>query len=140
MLKHLLIIIAIIFCDLLLTGCAGTAGKMEKPDLEQRLTDLGYSDRQPINSISEYQLDGWQYVDEQHLIINSGPGVHYLVELHDICYDMRYADNIRFNTSINRLMTGDQVIASHYPDIKQTCSIRRLYQLKKTDEDYIENQ
>ncbi len=76
MLKRHIIIVSIIITSLMLMGCIQSTDTREKVDLDLRLAKLGFSDIKSIQSISKFQLHGWQYVNDQHLIIHSSPAVY----------------------------------------------------------------
>ena len=106
--------------------CADSSG------LEKKLARQNYQQGESVDYIYNYELDGWNYVDPNHIVIHTGPSQHYLISLMNSCHDLSTAENIAFTTTTNRLTKFDKLIVRGAGNIKQDCQITQIQTLTKS--------
>ena len=122
-----------------LVACAASQeqaqGLDEKPTVTEILLAKGYVAGAQVRRIQNYRLNGWSYVDSQHVIMTSGVSDRYLVTLKSPCYDLRGAITIGFSTTIGNLSDHDRLIVRAPGDFTDTClidTLHELHRMKKT--------
>ena len=88
-----------------------------------------------VDSINNYALDGWNYVDDNHIVINTGPSKQYLITLMTSCHDLSAAENIAFTTTVNRLTKFDKLMVRGTGGMVQHCPITQINTLTKNHND-----
>lgn len=126
MYKHRAWIVAA--AGLMVSACA--AEPATGPSLEQRLAKRGYQTGDTVQSVQNYSVDGWNYVDDQHIIVNAGPSRDYLVSLTAPCIELGQVEHIAF-TSTNTALTPFDELLVHRNGIDQRCPIGELRQLRR---------
>jgi hypothetical protein len=106
---------------------AGDKGKT----LTEKLEKYKYQQGAPVESINDYELDGWNYIDSTHIVIHTGPSRHYLISLMSSCHDLSTAENIAFTTTTNELTKFDKLMVRGAGDIVQHCPITQINALTK---------
>lgn len=115
-----------------LLGACATPNEGPKPlGLDQQLSELDYVMGPPIDRIRNYQLSGWNYVDNYHFIMRAGVRDHYLITLRSYCPDLSTATSIGFTTTVGSLSTADAVLVRGPGNILDRCRIRYINRLEK---------
>lgn len=116
-------LIVIFMIPLMAAACATTPFALdEKYDLGNELEEA--------TQIYKYRVMSWEKVDNQSLILQTGPNEYYLIILH------RPAYNLVFNESIGISHTGDMVkpgydqVYVYDPVGKDSYIIHKIYKLK----------
>lgn len=83
---------------LLVNGCASSPLVIDKkyrfPEFEQ------------VDSISRLNLDGWEVIDHQSLIVHTGASSSYLLVLRNRMPDLNFAETVLFSSTGNRIEAG----------------------------------
>lgn len=116
--------------SLALAACVSTS---EQPSLEQRLSDRGYRQGEAIRDIQNYRLNGWNYLDSKHLIIDTGPSQRYLVSLRIPCHELSTVETIGFTNTAGQLTKFDSILLRDSAGIRRDCPIDNIYKLEKTE-------
>lgn len=119
-----------LFMACLLTGTAATAD--DSPPLESRLSKLGYTQGEPVKSISNYRVDSWNYIDDKHVMISTGVSSRVLLTLLSTCPDLSSAEHIGFSSTANQLTTFDRIVVRGAGGIRHDCQITEIHQLNST--------
>ena len=101
--------------------------------LEQQLAERGYTQGEAVRDIQNYRVDGWNYLDSQHLIINTGPSDRYLVTLRTHCHALSSTESIVFTDTAGRLTRFDSVVVEDSAGLRRDCPIEALEKLQKLD-------
>lgn len=112
-----------------LTACATGNANLS---LEEKLAKREYSQGKEVDEVSNYRVDGWNYLDEKHVILNAGPSRNYLISLTIRCTDLRSAEAIGFTSTNTRLTRFDKIVVGTETG-ERSCSIDRIYQLDKME-------
>lgn len=99
--------------------------------LQQKLTRLGYTQGEKIDKIHDYKVDGWNYLDDKHIMIYTGPSQRYLVTLMTTCHDLSTAEHIGFSTTVGQMTKFDKLIVRGPGGIKQDCPITSIHKLDR---------
>lgn len=94
---------------LLLSACGSTPTQPPK-SLQDKLTDKGWVLGDKVDEIDNYRVDGWNYLDEEHVIFSAGPSRDYVVSLMSPCQNLRSANAIAFTSTGTRVTTLDKVV------------------------------
>ncbi len=115
---------------LVLAACASAT-----PDplsLERELEQRRYALGEPVERIRDYRLNGWNSVDNTHLIIHTGPSDAYLLTLRSPCHNLRTAENIALSTTAGSLTRLDKVVVRSAPDgYTEHCVIVEMNELER---------
>ena len=98
-----------------------------------KLAKLGYMEGDTIDRIENYRVDGWNYLDDQHILIYAGPSQRFLVTTLNKCPDLSSAEHIGFTSTTHAITKFDRLIVRGAGGIVQYCPITELRKLRKTD-------
>lgn len=124
---------------ILLTACNQTPTKAPtSPD--ELASQKGYTLGEPVDKIMNYKINGWNYINSQALIINSGPSRNFLITLKRRCYDLSGQEVIASTSTGSAMRAGfDAIIVKrdsmgNLLDAADTdkCYIDKIYKLEKT--------
>lgn len=125
--KHILLLTLMV----LIAGCAGqggTSARSEPETLDQRLASLGYQGRTEVKDIKNYQLNGWNVVNNQAIVIKSSPKRHYLLTFARRCQDLTSAETLRIDSSANVVTRFDKVVVRS-TGMNNHCPIEGIFEL-----------
>lgn len=117
------------FFALLVTMIVGCASQPERT-LEEHLSDLGYRLGETVDRIQNYKINGWNYLDDRHLIFDGGPSQKYLITLQIDCSETRGAEHIGFTSTVSSVTKFDKVVAAT-PIGPRSCPIESIQKLYK---------
>ena len=120
--KHLTILILL----LLLSACE--TNTRERPDF------LAYANAEGLTAlkkVQQFRFQGWQPLDDRHLILRSSQQRSYLIRLMSPCTELPFAQQIflqqDFATILNTKFDSIKVPGQ----FTQECSIEQIFQLDK---------
>ena len=113
-----------------LAACAAKPGP--QPTLEQKLAERNYRLGESVERILQYRLDGWSYLDREHVIMQTEPSTYYLISLRQPCHGLMSAETIAFTTTTNQLTKFDKLLVKSSGSMIERCYIDALHKLKKT--------
>lgn len=100
--------------------------------LAEKLARQHYQQGDVVDTVNDYELDGWNYIDPTHIVIHTGPSRHYLITLVNRCHDLSGAENIAFTTTARQLTKFDKLTVRGAGGIRQDCHIRQINALIRT--------
>ncbi len=122
----------------MLTACTQAPTKAPtSPD--ELASQKGYTLGEPVDKIMNYKIDGWNYINAQALIINSGPSRNYLLTLKRRCPDLSGQEVIASTSTGSSMQAGfDAIIVKHdnmgnllNSSDTEKCYIDKIYKLEK---------
>ena len=120
--KEIILLIMIVF----LSACQ--ENKHQRPDYQ---AFIDAENLQQKDRIQQFRFQGWQPLDDRHLILKSSQRRIYLVRLMSSCIELPFAQSIKlkqdFDTTLNAKF--DSIIVPG--QFRQECSIDRIYELSK---------
>ncbi len=101
--------------------------------LQQKIAKFGYSQGDAVDTIQNYKVDGWNYLDDRHIMLYTGPSERYLIGLMIDCYNLSTAETIGFTSTVSQLTKFDKLVVKggHMPH--QDCPITDIHKLNKVD-------
>lgn len=115
-------IVAVIL-SVFLTACASEPKQLEAPN------KYVFSDLTEVDVITDWRLDGWTEIDENSLIVRTGPKTSYLLILTRPNYDLKMAQGIIVSTTAGSVKARfDAVSTLRKKDIRYP--IARIYELE----------
>ncbi|WP_028008294.1 DUF6491 family protein [Solimonas flava] len=114
----------------LLGACAATPPGQKPKTLEQKLDDKGYELGKPVDRIVNWTINGWGYIDDEHVVFSAGVSRDYLVTLLGPCNDLSSATTIGFTAMGSEVTRFDKLITRNM-GFSQQCPIRELHELKR---------
>jgi hypothetical protein len=99
--------------------------------LEERLATLGYRQGEPVKSVWQIDIDGWQYLDKRHMVLGTGPGRTYLIEFSYPCRNLNFSNRIAYSTTVGTLTTLDKIVSIDSGGFPEHCLIGEIYRLEK---------
>lgn len=112
-----------------LVACASGNAKLS---FEEQLAKRDYRQGEEVKEVHNYRINGWNYLDEKHVIFNAGPGRDYLLALKIRCIDLRSADTLGFTSTNTRLSRFDKVVVATETG-ERSCPIDKIYELDKIE-------
>ena len=113
------------------SGCA----LMPKASLQSQLAKGGYQVGPTVDDISSFRINGFNVIDDTHVVLDTGPSSRYLVSLRTRCTMLPFATRIGFtSTPSNRLTRLDSLIVADRPGV-QRCPINQIQKLDKLKSD-----
>ena len=126
--KHLPFVIVV---TLLLASCA-TADNRTRPNLEQRLLEMGLQLGESNSHIPRYRINGWSAIDDLNLIITAGVNDKYLIRLSSPCLGLEGSFFIGFTTPMTRLGRFDRIVVRSIERGREYCRIQDIVHLEKS--------
>ena len=129
-LKKRVLLIAVTMISL--TGCSGRSNRLAQLESNRQIIDQFISAHQLVSksSILSFRYHGWQLVDEQHLVIDSGPERYYLIRFRSICDDLRFTQGIIVKQQTSNLSAKFDRIRA-VPEGNIDCHIDQIYPFSK---------
>src|SRR5690554_3799693 len=84
---------------LLLTACSQTPSR-ESDNMDEVLEDMQLSMDRTVDSIRDYRIDGWRYVDRHHVILTAKRRENYLLSFTTPCQGLSGAFSIGFTSTV----------------------------------------
>ncbi|MFT4047957.1 MAG: DUF6491 family protein [Solimonas sp.] len=114
----------------LLAACASSPPAQKPKTLDDRLADRGYKLGGDVQTIMNWNVDGWAYVDDGHVVFNAGPSRDYLLTVDTTCTGLRSANAIAFTSTVDAITKFDKLIVRNN-GFSDQCQIRELHELKR---------
>jgi hypothetical protein len=128
MAQRIVIAVAALLSAAFLTGTVFAA---DAKTLQQKLQRLGYEQGESVEKVQDYKLDGWNYIDDQHIMIYTGPSERFLVGLMGRCHDLSTAEDIGFSSTVSQLTKFDKLVVKGPGGMKQNCPITEIHRLNR---------
>jgi hypothetical protein len=125
------------FISLLLTtfiaACSSTNTTSTNSTPSELAISKGYTLDQPIKSIKNYRLSGWNYVNSKAVIISTRGSDQYLLTLKNACHNLNHQSSIGTTATVNELYAAfDAVVVRDENNFEIKCYIDEIYKLTKT--------
>jgi len=127
--KHLFSLVAAM---LFVSACAGNALKTPA-SLDTLLHDREYVQGEQARDIKSYRISGWQSLDDQHIIINTGVSDDYLVTLNYPCSEIKFTEVVALTSTFNQVSKFDTLLVSDSAGFVRRCPIVSIHKLDKID-------
>ena len=135
--KKLILVLSV----LALVACAGAPGptlinplatqtEREKA-LDMKLEKMGYINKKPTERIGYTRFSGWNYLDDQHIMVTFGANKHFVIKFKSQCYDAQYAQTLRFDTVMSSITPNDRAYLGRNVRSMQPCWIDEIYTIEK---------
>lgn len=123
-------IVGIFILALLLTSCAtGQIILPEKYMLDRQL--------ETATEIYKYRIMDWDQVDQQSLLLRTGPSDYYLLVLKRPATELMFTNRIALTSSASLIRAGmDKVILFSPGSIKVTYIIEKMYRIRGNQQMY----
>ncbi len=82
-----------------------------------------------VKRIQQFRFQGWQPLDDRHLILSSSHRKGYLIKLMSVCSELDFANNIKLKQEFGTILNAkfDSIIVPG--QFNQECTIDRIYVL-----------
>lgn len=117
--------------SLLLAGCADTP--RSESNIEDVLVDMEMAEDRRVDSIRDYRIDGWRYVDRYHVILTAGQNENYLVSFMTPCTGLNGAMSIGFTSTTGGVTEFDDIVVEGPGRMVEVCAIKEIVRLKDSD-------
>ncbi|MDA0978507.1 MAG: DUF6491 family protein [Proteobacteria bacterium] len=126
MIRHLALLTFIVAFA---TGCTTPRPVDSANHLTAALERLGVTRGDSVKTIQSFRINGWQAIDERHLVLTAGVHDHYLLTLAQPCRELRMAFGITFDTATPSLSRMDSVVVNAFHGPLERCSILDIIRL-----------
>lgn len=118
-----------LLASVMLAACASSPSSQPK-SLDDKLAERGYKQGGAVERIVNWNIDGWSYIDDEHVVFSAGPARDYLVTVLVPCNGLSSANTIGFSSTINAVTKFDKLVVRNSGFTDQ-CQIRELHELKR---------
>ena len=126
-------------CFLLTFGLFSCGGTPDKPlSLEDELESREFLIGKPVDSIRNYRVNGWNYIDDMYIMVTSGVSDEYLIGFGSSCREVKWASNIAFTNTAGRLTKSDKIIVNASGGFTEQCYIKSIFKLEKMEDDALQ--
>lgn len=116
---------------LLLLALAGCSAPGERgASIEEQLARRSLQAGAEAGAIHNSRISGWNSLDDRHLIVQTGPGSHYLVTLLARCEGLRHSETVGFSSTTNRVTRFDVLVTERPGNIVERCPIDSIRELE----------
>ncbi|WP_437883575.1 DUF6491 family protein [Pseudomonas sp. LRF_L74] len=116
---------------LLLAGCAGAPKLDESAPLDERLARLGYRQAEAVDQVQRFDIDGWQYLDKQHIVLGQGVGRAYLISFSRPCRNLAFSNTLGYSTTVGNLTKLDRIVSTDGSGFPEHCLVGEMHRLEK---------
>ena len=120
-----------IFFGSLALVVAACASAPDTGSLDQRLAVRGWAVGEPVKRVQNYRINGFNSLDRNNVIINTGPSSAYLVTVRRPCEGLDYAESVAFSTTVGNLTDKDQLLVRGNGGFVERCPILGLRELER---------
>jgi hypothetical protein len=100
--------------------------------LDETLKAQGYRIAEPVDRVYNYTINGWNYVDRDHLILLDGVNRHYLVTFRNQCHGLPGSALVAYTTTASQLTAFDKfLVKDPASKIIDRCYIESLHRLDR---------
>lgn len=114
-----------------LAACATSAGQPKA--LDELLAERNYRLGEEVDRIHDYRIDGWNYVDREHLILRDGVRRNYLVTFVRPCNGLQGSEVIAHTSTISALTRHDRFMVREAGNFVDQCYVKALHRLEKME-------
>lgn len=107
-----------------------TSAALDQTEIDDIVSDLGYTNATPIEKIYNPRVNGFNTVNSDSIVLNAGPMQRYLVTFTTHCYDVEFSQKIGFTTTLSQLTKFDNIIVSNRGTGREVCPIQDIYKLE----------
>lgn len=119
---------------LLLNACIASQTKPQT--LEQKLAEMGYALGPSVDRIYRFRVNGWNYLDREHVMVLVNASDRYLISLRVDCNALFGAEVIGFTNTVSYLTTFDTLLVrDNSTRILDRCPIEFMNELEPTTPD-----
>ncbi|MGQ9425517.1 DUF6491 family protein [Gilvimarinus sp. F26214L] len=115
-----------------LVSCAQTPPNEES--VERTLTDMNLTEDRTVDSIRDYRIDGWRYVDRYHVILTGRGKENYLVSFLTPCLDLQGAFSIGFTSTAGGVTRFDDIVVRGPGGRAEVCPIKEIIRLRDSEQ------
>lgn len=120
---------AVLLSVVLVSACAGQAPR-DEVGVNEALTDMDMVRDRTVDSIRDYRIDGWRYVDRYHVVLTAGQNESYLISFMSPCLGLNSAFSIGFTSTTGGVTEFDDIVVEGPGGIAEVCSIQEIVRLR----------
>ncbi len=91
------------------------------------------------NRVTQFRFQGWQPLDERHLILRSNQSKSYLIKLNAFCNELPYAQSILLDQTSRSTLVAKFDAIKVPGQIPQKCTIDSIYEMDKVQKQALLN-
>jgi hypothetical protein len=126
----LLILLAVV--PFFFTACTQTPERT-RADVESTLNEMDLARDRTVQSIRDYRIRGWRYVDPYHVVLTSGRRENYLVSFMTPCFGLNSAFAIGFTSTAGGVTEFEDIVVEGPGRRAEVCPIREIVRLKDSE-------
>lgn len=123
--------IAALLACAVLTACAGIP-ETPPPSLSEQLLKLGFRQGGAVATVPGFSLSGWNYINEEHIVVDNGPGSDYLLTFSFPCRDLAWMDRIGYTTTAGTFGRMDKIVGRHM-GMPVNCPVAEIHKLERVE-------
>lgn len=116
---------------LLLAACAPTP--RSERSVENTLSDMDMIKDRTVDSIRDYRIDGWRYVDRYHVILTAARNENYLVSFMSPCLGIDGSFSIGFTSTTGGVTQFDDIVVQGPGGRAEVCPIKEIIRLRDSE-------
>ncbi len=108
----------------------------------KRIDYAAFIDAQELvskNRVTQFRFQGWQPLDERHLILRSNQNRSYLIKLNTFCNELPYAQSIIMDQTSRSTLVAKFDAIKVPGQLPQKCTIDSIYEMDKVQKQALLN-
>jgi hypothetical protein len=114
-----------------ISACA--TGPAEPESLADKLKARNYIFGEPVERIRNHRINGWNRIDDRHVIIKAGVSDDYLLVLRNPCMNLSSAMELAFTSTAGALTEFDKLMVSGPGGYVDRCYIHEMYKINRIE-------
>ena len=110
-------------------GAGAAYAEDDNSALQQRLDRLGFQPGEVVDRVPNFRVNGWNYLDDSHVMIHGGPSRRFLIELRSRCQGLSTSQSIGFSATASQLTRFDNLVVRGPGGRPQSCPIGEIREL-----------
>lgn len=124
--------VAVLLCSLLMSACSQTPTR-DSDNMDEVLDDMELVPDRVVDSIRDYRITGWRYVDRHHLILTAQGRENYLISFTRPCLGLSGAFSIGFTSTAGGVTRFDNIVVRGPGSMLESCPIKEIIRLKDSE-------
>jgi len=122
--------VALFLTAIFMVGCSSQPKQSSEEKIATTLDDMQLQRGNRLETIRDYQVDSWHYIDPYNLIIEAGFKEQYLISLQIPCFGLNGAFSIGFTSTAGSLDKFEDIVVKDNFGRPERCPIADIVKLE----------
>jgi hypothetical protein len=121
---------AVLLSTLWLLACSSQPQQSSEEKIATTLEDMQLETGNKMETIRDYRVDSWRYIDQYNLVIEAGLKDKYLISLQSPCFGLNGAFGIGFTSTAGSLDKFEDIVVKGPSGRAERCPISDIVKLE----------